>query len=166
LAHCRGSRTRRRGISWLGFQVKGSVAPLLWAIGAAVVCVGAIFGVSAARAGSVRRRRAGCHRAAIVGWVRVPDGCNFAVFDDGVASALDDPSFVVRLPLVRPALVADAVVARSDGMRSSCALFHADRRLIGIGRMRSAPGGRRVWQRRHRRAPKWIGRGPWEPPAI
>jgi hypothetical protein len=104
-----------------------------------------------------------------VGWARVPDGCNFAIFPIGVDPATAEPDLVVRLPRIRPTVMTRALFYGSStpSMFSGVALLHRDGSVLGAGRVRSHRSAKKVWARRNERTPRWMsGRNRNQPPAI
>jgi hypothetical protein len=132
---------------------------LAWCIGGAAVGVPA-FAWAALRAGSARRGlRQGCPPVRAVGWVRSPDGANYAVFSRGVDPMVIEPEVVVRLPVrTLSARTLDAYLCgdvRPSRMRSVAILDEAGG-VVGVGRVRGRENALKVWGRRHQRTPWYV----------
>jgi hypothetical protein len=93
-------------------------------------------------------------RVSYLGWVRVPDGCNFALFASGALG--NPPAMVMRLPRIRPVKSGAGWVSKS-ATRSAAVLVDDDGTVIAYGRMRPDPDALMRWERRSMPTPWWMG---------
>jgi hypothetical protein len=133
-----------------------------------LVTVAFFFMVGAYRVRVARRGlNRGCREVLAVGWVRAPDGCNYAVFkcDDDPAKA--DPELVLRLPTRRRTMSSPALLCGSTrpSRWGAASLFSPDGRVLAVGRVRSQTSGHKVWRRRNAPTPWWTAGGGMNQPA-
>jgi hypothetical protein len=77
------------------------LSPTTWGLFAWIfgATFGWLLGTAAVRARMARRAMgAGCREVYAVGWTRVPDGVNYAVFSPGADPEAAEPQLVLRLP--------------------------------------------------------------------
>jgi hypothetical protein len=151
----------------VGLGLPAAVAAPLLALG---LTVAAIYSWAALRTRAARRGlRHGCRAVLAVGWTRVPDGCNYALFAPDADAAATEPELVIRLPTRREVTTGPGVLWGSTRASrwNSVALLKEDGGLLGVGRVRPSAGGRKVWERRHSPTPWWaIGGSLNEPPDV
>jgi hypothetical protein len=138
------------------------------AVGAAAA-VAVVLAVVAFRARAASRAaRAGCRKVYAVGWIRSPDGANFALFAPEADPASDEPEAVVRLPMRRATKSGRAILCGKlePSLWGAVALFSESGDVLGFGRVGSARSAAKVWSRRHAPTPWWVaGGGMNRPPA-
>ncbi len=149
------------------------VAPRIGRIGWLVVACGvgpaAVFTLVGYYTGVARRGlRQGCREVLVVGWTRIPDGCNFAVFPADADPHEVSPEFVLRIPTLRDTAKSLAWLCGTPKRSRfhALALLRLDGVVLGIGRVRSDRSSRKVWARRHSPTPRWIGGPPSTPPDV
>jgi hypothetical protein len=139
-------------IPWLPGEVAAAVSGLS--------VVGTVFFTLAGFRTHLARRslKQGCREVLAVGWMKPPDGCNYAVFQRDANPAESDPDLVLRLPVRRRTVKSLAFLCgstRPSRFRSAAALLSPDGTVLGVGRVRPTANGQEVWRRRHAPAPWW-----------
>jgi hypothetical protein len=106
----------------------------------------------------------------VVGWVRSPDGANYAVFPRGVDATSIEPDVVVRLPLrTFSARTLDAFLCGEvrPSRRRSVAILDEAGGVVAVGRVRGQEDALKVWHRRRERTPWWVaGESMNQPPSV
>lgn len=136
-----------------------------WAVPVGLFAGAPAFGVVAYRAHrACRDFVAGCTKVVIAGWVRVPDGYNYAVYPSSDATR-EPPKVVIRLPRHRRLHSGEAWICGVDLelRKGTASLFTNDGKLIGFGRVRHQGEASKVWARSNDRPPWWQP-GPFQPP--
>jgi hypothetical protein len=152
-------------VSW---QETWRVAVPLWGLGSGGVGIALLYGVTVKRARIVQQSFArGCLPVVAVGWTRSPDGCNYGLFPQDADPAVTEPSFVMRLSIIRPTATTSALVAGELRPRQPVGLFTAEGETLAVGRVRSPSRARRVWARRNRKTPWYsASSGREAPPSV
>jgi hypothetical protein len=157
-------RSRQRALWLAGAGLLCALLAVLFrsvavgAVAAGAAAFAAVFGLAAVHALRAGRQLAsGCRRVLLVGWLRVPDSCNYAVFAPGEEPTTAAVDVVVRLTTVQPPRTLEGLLVAQPSRLRSAALFTEDGELLCVGRFRRPRSARRVWARRDRPTPRWIG---------
>lgn len=130
-------------------------------LAAALFTGSAVFGLQAYRTRTAKRHlRNGCMAEVLaVGWTRVPDGCNYAIFPPESDPTEREPDLVIRLPRAVATGTQRAWLCGSSepSLVGGVALIDRSGRVVAVGRVRSPRSGAKVWARRHAPTPRWMG---------